>query len=99
MIAPTFVWLKVQKQARPVRLSPFQVVIKSVSEVECLKIKEKRQSTNKLLKVFHWRLIHSNDDFLFKGAFTLARFRARFHTKLAHLEMKFFLFILQNVQA
>ncbi len=34
-----------------------------------------------------------------KGAFTLARFRARFRTKLAHLEMKNIFFILQNVQA
>ncbi len=34
-----------------------------------------------------------------KGAFTLARFRARFRTKLAHLEMKNIFFNLQNVQA
>ncbi len=34
-----------------------------------------------------------------KGAFTLARLRAQFRTKLAHLEMKNIFFILQNVQA
>ncbi len=42
-----------------------------------------------------------NDAFsiISKGAFTLARFRGRFRTKLAHLEMKKKYLLKQNVQA
>ncbi len=50
---------------------------------------EKRKKKKK--KIFLTFVKQSQKIFI-KGAFTLVRFHARFQNKLAHLEMKFFLF-------